>query len=510
MNLIHEAKSHNIPIFEQMILGFGAVGTWHTADDLSSVFWHSAFDTGACLQAPPVEVNRFASNSGLSGLAVNVHRLRAACLATLRLDFALPKVCVTIPDDDDDEDKNGNLQVVCEDGPSSACITTLEDSDDDNGSLDQPVFESSEPPAGGNLGHGDHASNGAAAGSQSSQPSQLDCQPASQSQVLSIRGAGRGRSRGRGKGGGRGEVLDRQALLSMPQHELARMYINQGKVLAKMRVTKRILTQEKQKLERKCKRLEREKAKLQDKENDKFKICKTGKQMDGRGARFSTSSWFSIGLRKCLSQVAATDFGLTTMTDVSGQTVMRREQKTGAALVNCFHLFMAEALEAVASCQEDSCCHKEFILYGLENQSRRQTSSARGAPAPALSDSAQVQPAQAGPTSLAPLPILQLVDYAASQVQQLGSAGAWSLLAVGFTNDATTSNIWRRKKLNILEVKVQWVKDFQALRQGHFAKAVATRRCTWLVFKHPSTCLGRRHRFEPPNRQSFLYPGSPF
>ena len=92
MNLIHEAKSHNIPIFEQMILGFGAVGTWHTADDLSSVFWHSAFDTGACLQAPPVEVNRFASNSGLSGLAVNVHRLRAACLATLRLDFALPKV----------------------------------------------------------------------------------------------------------------------------------------------------------------------------------------------------------------------------------------------------------------------------------------------------------------------------------------------------------------------------------------------------------------------------------
>ena len=127
--------------------------------------------------------------------------------------------------------------------------------------------------------------------------------------------------------------------------------------------------------------------------------------MDGRGARFSTSSWFSIGLRKCLSQVAATDFGLTTMTDVSGQTVMRCEQKTGAALVNCFHLFMAEALEAVASCQEDSCRHQELVLYGLENQSRRRTSSAQGAPP--LSDSAELQAAQAGPHSLAPLPILQ-------------------------------------------------------------------------------------------------------
>ena len=238
------------------------------ANDLTfRFFWQSMLDTGASLQAPPVEVNRSTShNSGLSGLAVNVHRLRAACLATLRLDFALPKVCVTIPDDD--EDKNDNLQVVCEDGPSSACITTLEDSDD--GSLDQPLFETSEPPAGGNLGHGDHASNSAAAaaaGSQSSQPSQLDCQSASVSQVLSIKGAGRGRGRGRGEVPvrGRGEVRgcgkipDSQALLNMPQHELARMYINQSKVLAKMRTSKRILTQEKQKLERKCKRLEKKK-----------------------------------------------------------------------------------------------------------------------------------------------------------------------------------------------------------------------------------------------------------
>ena len=60
------------------------------------------------------------------------------------------------------------------------------------------------------------------------------------------------------------------------------------------------------------------------------------------------TSWFAIGIRKCLSQVAAADFGLTTMVDVSVQTVMRCEKKTCAALV---YSFRAEALAYSASCR---------------------------------------------------------------------------------------------------------------------------------------------------------------
>jgi hypothetical protein len=57
-------------------------------------------------------------------------------------------------------------------------------------------------------------------------------------------------------------------------------------------------------------------------------------------------------------------------------------------------------------------------------------------------------------------------------------SGQWSLVSIGFMNDATNSNIWRRKKLNVCDVKVQWISNFDALVTRDFTNAVNTRRCT--------------------------------
>ncbi|CAE7562245.1 unnamed protein product [Symbiodinium sp. CCMP2592] len=148
-----------------------------------------------------------------------------------------------------------------------------------------------------------------------------------------------------------------------------------------------------------------------------FAIQKLGKQRAGRAGRFSLSSKFSIGLRRCLTNVAASDFGIINMVDISRQTVLRSELLTGAGIVRLMQLFVQDGL-------------------GLALESASAVSAEND---------------------------------------------DWSLFGVGYRCDATNAAIWRRKKLHVLEANVLYVSDFEKLREGNFDEATVRRHCVFLV-----------------------------
>ena len=150
--------------------------------------------------------------------------------------------------------------------------------------------------------------------------------------------------------------------------------------------------------------------------DDAFTIRKLGKQKDGRGGRFSLQSMFSIGLRKSLTHVAAADFGVLSMTDISQQTVIRCEHRAAAALLHSFQCYVAEGVK--------------------------------------MSTKEPGTPPDAGT--------------------------GFNLFAVGYRSDATNSSIWRRKKLHVLEAAVSFICDDGALKAGNFAAGMTYRRCVLL------------------------------
>ncbi len=147
----------------------------------------------------------------------------------------------------------------------------------------------------------------------------------------------------------------KRQLLEMPQADLAKLCFDQTLALKRQQVSNNKQNNQIRSLKRKVGKMEKDMAKLTQRTNDKlntdsFQVCKRGKQRSGRGGRFTVSSWFSIGIRKGLTQIAASDFGLATMCDISGQTVLRSEARTGAGIIHLFQMFMAEALDYAASC----------------------------------------------------------------------------------------------------------------------------------------------------------------
>ena len=216
-------------------------------------------------------------------------------------------------------------------------------------------------------------------------------------------------------------------------------------------------------LKRKVQRLESENKKLKrERDNDpnkEFIIQKKGQQKLGKAGRFTRSSWFSIALRKCLTNIASADFGLATMADISGSTVLRSEVKTAAGLVHCFHLFMAEALDFVVSCNQSGDRDADAILpLGLPSLEQESTHPGSG---------------NENPDKRAEVP--------ANVERSPDSARTWSLVAVGFRSDATNANVWRRKKLSVAFCKVLWIQNFDELKRGNFEKAAVVRQSVHLV-----------------------------
>ncbi len=76
-----------------------------------------------------------------------------------------------------------------------------------------------------------------------------------------------------------------------------------------------------------------------------FTVRKRGLGLDGRGGRLSLSSIFSIGLRRSCTSIAAGDFGIVSMVEVSAQTVLRCELRTAAAICQSMRVFVSSALD---------------------------------------------------------------------------------------------------------------------------------------------------------------------
>ena len=128
------------------------------------------------------------------------------------------------------------------------------------------------------------------------------------------------------------------------------------------------------------------------------------------GKRISTQSMFATGVRRNLSNIAATDFGATVLQDVSQQRVTRAEVRTCAALL----------------ARMKSTC---------------------------------------SPVAFAPLPEV-------GAACELICDGPWRLSTVSFRSDATTSSIWRREKLHVLDVDFAWVANTAATRRYDAPNAI--------------------------------------
>ena len=81
--------------------------------------------------------------------------------------------------------------------------------------------------------------------------------------------------------------------------------------------------------------------------DEQFRLRKRGEGIDGRGGRLSLNSVFSVGLRRCCTSVAAADFSVLSMMDVSGQTVLRCELRTAAAICLAMRQYVSCAVDDV-------------------------------------------------------------------------------------------------------------------------------------------------------------------
>ena len=103
--------------------------------------------------------------------------------------------------------------------------------------------------------------------------------------------------------------------------------------------------------------------KLAEDEKNLFELGKLGKQKPGRSGRWSLQSRFSMGLRCCLTTIAASDFGLLSMVDVSKQTVLRAECMTGASIIALMQSFCAEGLSLALECGSEKT--DDWALFGV-------------------------------------------------------------------------------------------------------------------------------------------------
>ena len=132
------------------------------------------------------------------------------------------------------------------------------------------------------------------------------------------------------------------------------------------------------------------------------------------GKRLNIRSILALGLRRNFANIAASDFGLVVLRDMSASTVTRSELRTAAALVMDMRAFCN-------SCVEDlrAMCSAPTPTPMLPENEPDQTTIARE-PHTSVSSS--------------PLP--------------------WKLFVTSLRSDGTNSSIWRREKLHVLDATV--------------------------------------------------------
>ena len=255
--------------------------------------------------------------SGIYSEAVNYFQLRSAC-APFGVTF--PSVTLEIEDQAEDTNRSDDCDcLVAAIAADTDCVDVPSDSDGMQEEIAAPHGSHDAEPAGSTLASG------------SSCNEQLQNKPTLEELSMLSRGEP-------------GQLCLRQADTLVSQNEKLTGLRNQvvvHKSQAKLAAREASKSQ---------KQLEKMK-----KDEDIFALSKKGKQKDGRGGRLSTQAMFSIGVRRCMTSIAAADFGIIAMFDVSGQTVIRCEQRAAAGLVHLMQSHVAEGLGMALQCsQEDS------------------------------------------------------------------------------------------------------------------------------------------------------------
>lgn len=167
-------------------------------------------------------------------------------------------------------------------------------------------------------------------------------------------------------------------------------------------------------------------------------ISRKGRGDAGRGGRLTSQSIFAVGIRRGMVNTSALDFGISTLDDVSHQTVCRCEVKTGAALASSSRLYFAELLLSVLLMEDDDVC---------------ETDAAHTIPSLVVA-----APIAAGPGSIG--------DGC------FDSDEMFTLCCIRIRCDATHSSIWQRRKLHVLEVGASYIHDYDAFTSGQFQESL--------------------------------------
>ena len=178
--------------------------------------------------------------------------------------------------------------------------------------------------------------------------------------------------------------------------------------------------------------------KLTTAENQIAIVRKTGQEA-GRGSRLTLASTFAVGIRRAMLSASSADFGLAVLDDMSRQTVCRCAIKSAGALVASSRMYFANML--LASALEVRCSE-----FGSSDDDGDHAS----------------------------------FDYVSSEFVQVpitaGMSAAqsepFSLNCIVVRCDATSSSIWQRRKLHVLEITAAYVNDFDKFKSGDFKNCV--------------------------------------
>ena len=144
----------------------------------------------------------------------------------------------------------------------------------------------------------------------------------------------------------------RAQLMKLERHEITKHCLKLQKFNRQKKNSVQALQNKVKRLNRRVLKLEKQKNQLVQsnqlsKIDEQFRLRKRGEGIDGRGGRLSLNSVFSVGLRRCCTSVAAADFSVLSMMDVSGQTVLRRELRTAAAICLAMRQYVSCAVDDV-------------------------------------------------------------------------------------------------------------------------------------------------------------------
>lgn len=142
---------------------------------------------------------------------------------------------------------------------------------------------------------------------------------------------------------------NKDELMLAEKHELVKHVLNLQKQGVRKQGTLRVLRNHGKQKDRALKRISNKLVAISDSTehvDESFTLRKRGKGVDGRGGRLSLNNIFSIGLRRSCTSIAAADFAIVSMVEVSAQTVLRCELRTAAAICQSMRLFVSFALDS--------------------------------------------------------------------------------------------------------------------------------------------------------------------